>query len=136
MKQIFTSVSLFLLIGNAAIAQEKNNIEKITIKKETTKEPCFVSEFDANGKEIKVPCGTKSATVVTSRSTTNVTVNTEIDPATGYKKYFLLEFDMLGNEVKTYGSISEEFDASGKSELFFKYKNAAGKDVLVPAKMS
>ena len=140
MKQFITTASLCLLMSHFLVAQEKVNAktsatktEKITIKKENAKEPCFTSEFDANGKETKVPCGTKSKTVTVANNTKSlVPVHTELDKS-GKEKNYMIEFDKDGKEIKRYGKLIEEFDATGKSSLLFIYKTPVGKDVILPA---
>ncbi len=135
MKQIIATASLLILIVNGSIAQQKADTKKATVKNEAKKEPCFVSEFDAAGKEIKVPCDTKSKTTVTNTRVNEVTVNSEIDAAQGLKKYYILEFNALGKEIKSYGTIIEEFDATGKSMLYFQYPQPSGVLAKVPAKL-
>lgn len=127
MKQLFTTASLILIMANSSSAQEK-----ITVKKE--KEPCFVSEFDANGNEIKVPCGTKSALPPSVPQNAIVTVNSEHDPATGATKNYILDFDAAGKEIKMYGRLVEEINPQGLSVLLFKYRTAVGVEKTVPAK--
>lgn len=135
MKQIITTASLFILMANVSIAQQKTKTEKIAVKKEVKKEPCFVSEFDAQGKETKVPCDTKSKMAVTSQKSNEVSVNSEIDAAQGLKKYYILEFNALGKEIKSYGTIIEELDATGRPTLFFQYPQPNGVLAKVPAKL-
>ncbi len=139
MKKLITTASLCLLMSNFLVAQEKTKsksstakTEKIAVKKEK-KEPCFTSEFDAEGKEIKVPCGTKSKAVTVASNTKKlVPVHTEFDHA-GKEKNYVIDFDKDGKEIKTYVNLLEEFDATGKSILYFKQKLSSGKEVVVPA---
>lgn len=138
MKQLITTASLCLLMSNFLVAQEKvksstSKAENITVKKE--KEPCFTSEFDVNGKEIKVPCGTKKATLQEPSKQSFVIVFAEHDPITGAQKHYTSEYDINGNEIKFYGKLTKNFNEKGESNLLFTYKTDLGAEKTIPAKM-
>ena len=114
MKAIITIVGTLTFFANVAVAQQKVTSSKIKVKKDS----CYMSEYDMNGTEIRVPCSTKH--FIGNAPTGPVSITEEIDPATGFTNYFKTDFDSKGTEIKRKVTLLEEFDATGKSSLFIK----------------
>ena len=129
MKTIIILLGTLTFFANVAVAQQTKTPDKIKVKKDS----CYMLEYDMIGNEIRFPCTIKHAK--NNTLTNQIILSKEKEPATGFISYFKTDIDQNGAEIKRQVFLVREYDGAGNSTLYLQDIDAAGNQVLIPAKI-